>query len=157
MRLVLQRWKAHLRCGVCDKSLADEAVLYEVVLPYVARWKWPRTSYHVTRTGVRYLIRVGLSCPRCHVLDDGPPGKFAVAFLCGKHATIGYSQLLTRITHAVRIDSLPYTDGLPRFDYDPDRVLVSYVPVRQLVCVLPGLRKLPPEAVHPPKPSKQGD
>jgi hypothetical protein len=136
MRLVLQRWKAHLRCAVCDKSLADESVLYEVVLPYVARWKYPRTSWQVTQAGIKYLLRVGLPCPHCHGFDDGPVGRLAVAFLCSRDIDMKYSGLLKSITHVVRIDSLPHASGLPKFDYDPDRVLVSYVPARRLVCVL---------------------
>jgi hypothetical protein len=58
------------------------------------------------------------------------------------------------IKFAVRIDSLP--NSVSNFSYDPDRAIVSYVPVRQLSCILPG-RKLPPETVQPPNSPKQGD
>lgn len=132
---VLKKWKAHLRCGVCDKSLTGERVLYEVTLPYIAKWKYPRTRYQISEVGFKYLLKVGLPCIHCHGFDDGPAGKFAVAFLCGRHSDLEYPQLVKLIKFAVRIDSLPSSGS--SFAYDPDRVYVSYVPVRQLACVLP--------------------
>ncbi|MGA2310287.1 MAG: hypothetical protein ABSG57_12175 [Candidatus Bathyarchaeia archaeon] len=136
---VVKKWKAHLRCGVCNKSLTGERVLYEIVLPYIAEWKYPRTRYQRSEFGFHYLLKVGLPCLTCHGFDDGPDGGFAVAFLCGKHAKLEYSGLQNIIKFAVRIDPRP--SNVSSFAYDPDRVYISYIPVRQLAYVLPGTRQ----------------
>lgn len=153
---VLERWKVYLKCAVCDRSLAREPVLYEVVLPYRAKWKYPSTSW-----SPNYLLRVGLPCLCCHAFPDGPDGKFAVAFLCHRHININYVGLLGRITHAVQITSLRCRPGLPKQLYDPERVRISYVPVRclriskRLVRALPDLRKILPEKECLPEPEKR--
>jgi hypothetical protein len=142
MQLILEKWKSVLRCGVCDRPLTGESVLYEIVLPYIAQWKCPRTDYRITDSGINYLFRAGLPCPRCHIFGFGPPGRFAVAFLCRCHVNMKYATLLKRIRYAVRIDPLPPGEGLPEFVYDPEKVLVSYVPLKELICILPKKRKL---------------
>lgn len=145
MICALEDWKRRLQCGVCHRSLADEPVLWFVVLPYQAWWNAPRASINFRDLHPRPLR---VLCPDCYGMPK-MSGDHAVAFLCSSHVRMRFNSLLEAINDVPRFQPMPRSilcrlrEGF--IHYDPSHTTIIYEKVKRLPRTMPNGQILPPE------------